>query len=174
MSRLRHNRDRGRVKSVGNIHSVQVLVSGKNGWARRLAAQALGELSDFGSVDLLVRTLMDREAAGHAAGALRQMGWQPESDRDKVHYFVAVGDRIGLQTMGPVATSVLMNDLTRSRGRYAPYAVAALLDTQGEAVVSQLVEVLFSSGLRSLSKAYSASGQPQLEEAAAAWQAANP
>jgi HEAT repeat protein len=150
------------------------LASGRSGLARRAAADALGAMTDYGSVDVLVRALMDSEASGHAARALRQLGWQPESDRDKVRYFVAVDDRIALEEMAATVRQVLMTDLLRQRGRYAAYALTALLDTQGEAVVPELAALLKTNGTRALANAYSASGQPQLVAAAAAWQAAHP
>ena len=105
-------------------------------WA---AAIALGGSGSAGAIPPLVESLRDKNRYTRygAAIALRQLGWTPETDAEKVYQLIALQDWDGIRRRGAAAAAPL-TDMYRADDPATRNAVSTLL---GQAGVSHSLEV---------------------------------
>lgn len=129
---------KGAIRALGQIGDkratdrlLRVLESNQDSEIRRTAIEAVRKLADKRAVPALVPLLRHWHISALAAAALRDLGWKPQSLRDRVYLHVANEDKGWLAAEWPAAREVLLSDLRDSDLEYgirknAAYALIAM------------------------------------------------
>ena len=117
---------KGAIKALGQIGDrratdrlLRALEWNKNPEIRITAIEAIRKLADQQAVPWLVPLLRHWRLNTPAAAALRDLGWEPHSLRDRVYLHVANRDGSSLAAEWPAAKEVLLSDLRDARLEFA-------------------------------------------------------
>jgi HEAT repeat protein len=140
------------------------------------AVAGLWALKDPRAVGPLANALKERnltqwKARREVGRMLTELGWKPQSDQDKVHYWVARADVGELNANWGMTKQVLFRDLSSLRDRvYAAYALIAIGNREA---VTELTSLLWGGGGKDLAVVFLNSGCESLEDAARRWASDN-
>jgi HEAT repeat protein len=170
---------------------------------RRSAAQALGALGDPKAIDPLLEALRDEDiyiwngasialtAIGNAcvpdlvkalgdwilgpraASILKDLGWQPSSDKERILFYVATRNRQALLQNWDIARKILVSEANHGSKRQAENAVCALIGIGREESLEDLAETIKVKGSTEMAAAFLKSGNTYLAEVARNWANAN-
>jgi HEAT repeat protein len=129
----------------------------------------LGEIGDPRAVKPLINYLTDWPFKSSAAKALEKMNWSPSNDRDRVHYWVALGRGTQIQEKWAMAKQVLMADVKSSKREEIDYGLYALISIGHRDSIAELVEAVNNQEGREMALAYLNCGEKTLEQAATDW-----
>jgi HEAT repeat protein len=189
----------GRLGARKALNPLIELLSDPDIFMQRSAAMALGYLRDPASVVPLVELLREEdsfvrsgaeialmnignEAIPHlyealgdwasgptVARLLHDMGWQPKSQEERVHYNVASRNRRALLEDWEETRQVLIDDANDGTGLKMETAVLALIGIGHESTMEELKSILESRGNARLAQAFHESGNVHLAEFARTW-----
>ncbi len=178
-------------------------LSDESDLVRRSAAQALGALGDPRAADALLLALRDEDiyiwngasialtAIGNAcvpdlvkalgdwilgpraASILRDLGWQPSSDEERILFYVATRNRQALLQNWDIARKILVSEANNGSNRQAENAVCALIGIGREESLEDLAEIIKAKGSTEMAAAFLKSGNTYLAEVARKWANAN-
>lgn len=156
----------GDVRAVGPLIAALTDVEIEVRW---WAVQALGKTNDKSAVPGLVAALPDCILSEAAANALQEIGWEPQSADDKVHYLVAKRDRLALAEMWPDAKRVLLKDVESNEYAVIENALQAFVSMGREEVIPELINVLAQKGTSAMAVVFLNCRNKQLRDAAREW-----
>jgi HEAT repeat protein len=136
---------------------------------RRGAAKALGEIGDKRAVDALVKNLADWSSNQTVIEALSRLEWQPGSDEDRIHTFVARRQGDELRTSWNLSKEILMNDILTDDYWHVENAVNAFMGIGKEEIIPVLERLLDTKGSKTMAEAYLNCGHSALGDAARLW-----
>jgi hypothetical protein len=131
--------------------------------------ETLGEMGDPKAIKPLSTYLTDWALKSDAGKALEKLNWQPENDRDRVRYWVALGRGKMLNEQWSMAKKVLMEDIKSNKRNLIDYALYAFITIGNQDVIPNLVDALHSQESKEMALAYLNCGQPTLEAAGNTW-----
>lgn len=136
---------------------------------RQQAAIALGDIGDQKAVNPLKKNLTDWFSNQNVAQALMKLNWQPESNEDSVHLFIAKRQGDKLVDKWEVTKKVLLDDVGSGNPNTITNALFTFISLGREEVVPTLIDKLNSQGNKEMALAYLNSGHAQLSTAAEDW-----
>jgi HEAT repeat protein len=145
---------------IGDKRAVEPLITAlgdKDSDVRKEAAYALGKVGDKKAIPALVLHLRDWYAGDHVADALDELGWQPTTDDEKIHYLVAKRKVNELKKMWDITKRVLLKDIESNSNDYrvmenAVYALLYIVKIQE--VIQKLIDILNKKGTKEMAKIY--------------------
>jgi HEAT repeat protein len=102
----------GSLKDIRAIKPlIHVLDTDRRAEVRWASALALGQIGSPLAIPALVKKLEDKDryVRRSAAQSLRQIGWQPESERDRAIILIALHDWEGVRSLGQAAAGPLQD-----------------------------------------------------------------
>ena len=102
----------------------------------------LGEIGGNAAVSTLVAALDDERISQEAIVALDKLNWHPVHWIDRIHYQIAKKETDTLLAQWDQTYGVLKNQLASGDKGSIEYAVYALIELKGEAIIPQLMEML--------------------------------
>jgi uncharacterized membrane-anchored protein YjiN (DUF445 family) len=157
---------------IGDKRAVEPLIAAlRDGDSdvREAAASALGEIGDKKAIPALVLHLRDWYAGDHVADALDELGWQPTTDEEKVHYLAAKRKVDELKQMWDITKRVLFKDIESNDYRVMKNAVHALLSIEKKGIIQELIDILNKKGTKEMAEIYLNCGCPELCKAVESW-----
>ena len=129
------------------VGSLSACLDGGDQSLRRSAARLLGMIGDTHASDRLVAALVDRspEVVRAAAGALTELGWQPDRSAAGAAYWASQGASDKCVEIGPAAIPSLIAAL-KDRHRLVRHAAVAALAGIGTPAVEPLIVALNDGG----------------------------
>ncbi len=140
---------------------------------RRLIARVLSAIGDVRAIPVLAAHLQDWEARYEIAGALRQLQWQPTTEKERIYFLLSGGSDDGIDAQWDAVEKVLLDDLENGDERAVSFALFTFIYLGREEYVPKLIEVLWKRGSRNLAEAYLNCGHDKLADAASKWAVAN-
>jgi HEAT repeat protein len=131
--------------------------------------ETLGEIGDPRAVKPLSEYLTDWAMKADAGKALEKLNWQPESDRERVRYWVALGRGAMLNEKWDMTKRVLMEDVKSSQRNLIDYALYSFITIGNKDVIPNLVDALHNQESKEMALAYLNCGEPTLEAAGTTW-----
>jgi HEAT repeat protein len=150
----------------------EALVSSLQDSNRRVRTEVARVLVHAGhrdAVDALAEALADWHAGKAIASALKELGWLPETDQQRVHLWVAMQQGDSLRFNWRRTKSVLLADIDSNSSLKVENALNVLVCIGNTEVLQELIDALARTDSQSLAEVFAHSGQPRLREAAAAW-----
>jgi len=114
----------------------------------------LGEIGDYAAVSTLLAMLRDRRISSEAAKALDIAKWKPVYPADRIHYLIARQETSTLLAEWDQTYKVLRHELLSGDKNASEYAVYALVELKGEAIIPKLMEILKGRGDNEIAHAY--------------------
>jgi HEAT repeat protein len=136
---------------------------------KMMIMETLGEIGDAKAVKPLSEYLTDWTMKSDAGKALEKLNWQPETDRDRVRYWIALGRGTMLNEQWDTTKRVLMEDVKSSQRNLIDYALYAFITIGNQDVIPNLVDALHNQESKEMALAYLNCGQPTLEAAGNTW-----
>ncbi|HEY9650085.1 MAG TPA: HEAT repeat domain-containing protein [Coleofasciculaceae cyanobacterium] len=136
---------------------------------RQQAAIALGDIGEQKAVNPLKKNLTDWFSNQDVAQALMKLNWQPESNEDSVHLFIAKRQGDKLVDQWEVTKKILLDDVGSGNPNTITNALFTFISLGREEVVPTLIDKLNSQGNKEMALAYLNSGHTQLSTAAEDW-----
>ncbi|HOY10399.1 MAG TPA: HEAT repeat domain-containing protein, partial [Candidatus Omnitrophota bacterium] len=140
---------------------------------RQLIARAIAVIGDARAIPVLAAHLQDWEARYEIAGALRQLQWQPTTEKERIYFLLSGGSDDGINAQWGAVEKVLMDDLDNGDERAVRFALYTFIYLGREEYVPKLIEVLWERDSSKLAEAYLNCGHDKLAEAASKWALAN-
>lgn len=140
---------------------------------RQLIARTLTVIGDARAIPVLAAHLQDWEARYEIAGALRQLQWQPTTEKERIYFLLSGGSDDGINAQWGAVEKVLMDDLDNGDERAVRFALYTFICLGREEYVPKLIEVLWERDSSKLAEAYLNCGHDKLAEAARKWALAN-
>ena len=133
------------------------------------AAEALGQIGNPRAIKPLVANLTDWEFGPKVAKALTKLKWKPESDQDKIHFWVALRKGDELRQNWSTTKQVLVNDVASGDSRKIEYGLNTFVSIGNREILPTLIKLLNERGNIKMVNAYLNCGEPTLEKAARDW-----
>ncbi len=114
----------------------------------------LGEIGDYAAVGTLLTALRDWRISYEAAKALDIAKWKPVYAADRIHYLIARQETRTLLAEWDQTYKVLRYELLSGDKSATEYAVYALVELKGEAVIPKLMEMLKARGDNDMARAF--------------------
>lgn len=140
---------------------------------RDSTAEVLGDMGTAKAVEPLKPYLLDWNFGPNAGAALEKLDWQPESDTDKVHFWVALRRGDDLRNNWETTQEVLLNDVKSGKPDVIEYGLYSLIGIGNPDAIASLTDLLKKQGNKTLALAYLNCGEDTLEKAAEDWANAN-
>jgi len=134
------------------------------------SVDALGKIGDKRAVPELVTFLVEHKYYSYSSDvsdALEQLEWKPESEEERVSFFVAKGDRDELQRIWDQTKRVLLRDLESPEYMFGP--IRTFISLGNEEIIPILIEELDIHGNENMAELYLNCGHATLESAAYSW-----
>ena len=134
----------GRLRCEAGVPGLEKCIKDPDIDVRMAAIKGLKILKSPKSAPVLVEALYDNapEVAGHAAAALRQLGWEPSTGKDAAAWRVALGEFDAAVAYGPEAVEPLVRITKHAPFHLCIRAIEALPRTGDPQVVKPLLECL--------------------------------
>jgi HEAT repeat protein len=134
----------GKFRNAKAVEPLMQMLSDPEAEARVLAAEILGQLGDVRAVNNLVISLRDEDTMvrTRASRSLERLGWEPETNTDRVLKVTATGNMNDLAGLGPAAIQPLVEILRTGPPDKQMAAVKALAQIEDPRVVAPLLEAL--------------------------------
>lgn len=136
--------------------------------SRQRAISVLGQIRDPRSASRLAQLLRTRDAGPAAASALRAMSWQPQTDVERVDWWIATRNRGELTRQYSLARDVLVGSIARQPTLDVD-SIQALIAIGHPDSVPELVALLNRRGEEGLASLYLNCGNKTLSDAGASW-----
>jgi HEAT repeat protein len=157
--------------------AVDALIAALNGddsWVHRDAATALGKIGDKRVIPPLVTFLQEPASkysisGASAAIALEKLEWKPESEEERVNFFVAKEDGDELQRIWDQTKRVLLEDLESTDESLMKDSVSTFISIGNEEIIPILIDELNAIGNKEMAEIYLNCGHATLESAAENW-----
>jgi len=157
---------------IGDASAVEALIAVLEDGSYNLqscAIVALGEIGDKKAISPLVDCLMDYSTSEELACALEQIGWQPESEEERVRFYVAKEDSDELLDIWDQTKRVLLNDIQTEDDTCVKYALRVFVALGNEEILPILIANLNGSDNKGIAEIYLNCGHDELETAARQW-----
>jgi HEAT repeat protein len=133
------------------------------------AAEALGKIGDRKAIPFLVSALPNWENARSYSISLKSMNWQPITDDEQIHWWIAIRDTSELISHWNQTKRVLLDDLNSTDFLRNEYAVYAFISFGSADVKVQLINILNTKGNKKMAETFLNSGDNSLSEIAKTW-----
>ncbi len=140
-----------------------------NGVTRINAASALGDIGDPTAIAPLVANLTDWTSSPMVGVALKKLHWQPESESNKIHFLVALGDADELRKNWQTVKNILLKDVESADYQTIQYGLYSFISIGNQDAIAALVQSLNQKGNKNMALAYLNCGEPTLEKVAKDW-----
>jgi len=156
---------------IGDERAVEPLITMLHTENAGIAAEALGRIGDPRAIGPLCGKLTDWRANDRTVRALERLSWQPENERQEVHYRCIKRDVDWLTDPQnwDRARDILISDVASGRPDRVEFAVAALAGIGRDNVVDDLVRLIQTRGTVTMANAYFRCNQRKLQAAARSW-----
>ncbi len=159
----------GRIGDRRAVEPLLAALKSNNVVIRYLAAEALGRIGDHRAIGPLVAELTDWQIQHRVATTLKDLGWTPQTEDDRIYYLVAKGKKEDLIPKQEDIRAILLKDLRSSNPKQIEYAVFNFIDLEGKRAYKRLSEYLNKDGDCSAAEVFLNSGQKELVETAERW-----
>jgi uncharacterized membrane-anchored protein YjiN (DUF445 family) len=133
--------------------------------------KALGQIGNQRAISALVAELQSRDTAQAATDALDELGWSPQSSKDKVHFLVAKKDGNALREIWDKTKSILLKDIKSKEDKIVKNALCAFVAIGKQEITKELIDTLNAKGDKTIAKIYHNCGNKKLSSAAQNWAA---
>jgi HEAT repeats len=133
------------------------------------AIQALGKLGDKGAVQPLVELLPNWGFKYELGGALKKLDWKPESDVERVYFWICNKNEIELLKHFEMTKQVLLADAQSGDARKLDNALYTFIGLGREESISDLIKILYASGTKEMAETLINCGHKGLSDAARGW-----
>jgi hypothetical protein len=116
----------------------------------------------------LTKILKDRYDV-NVAIALGQLDWEPVTEEEKIAYFIAIKDEVGLHANWAVTKRVLLVNANSGDPYKVDIAVRVIMGLGQEDGVDVLINILDNHGTKKIAEMYLNCGHPRLADAAGDW-----
>jgi HEAT repeat protein len=134
-----------------------------------IVMETLGGIGDPKAVKPLSEYLTDWAMKSDAGKALEKLNWQPESDRERVRYWIALGRGAMLNEKWDTTKRVLLEDIKSTKRNLIDYGLYAFITIGNQDVIPSLVDALHNQESQEMALAYLNCGEPTLEAAGTNW-----
>jgi HEAT repeat protein len=141
----------------------------KDKYVRQGAVEALGQIKDARAVEPLVLKLTDWELKESAWNAIKQISWQPRTDAERIHAWVASQKTTELNSQWTLTCAVLLKDVESGNREIIEYALYTFIALGKKEIIPSLVETLNIKGDKTMAEAYLNCGCTELKDAAVKW-----
>jgi HEAT repeat protein len=136
---------------------------------KSVVIETLGEIRDPRAIEPLFEYLTDWVMKSDAGMALAKLNWQPQTDRERVYYWVALEQGAMLNEHWAVTKQVLMADVKSGQRYLIDYALYAFITIGNQDVIPALVDALHAQENQEMALAYLNCGESTLEAAGETW-----
>ena len=136
---------------------------------RLSVADALGEIGDKRAINPLIENLTDRDSNERVAKILSNMGWKPQTDRDRIHLLVVQHKGEELKKDWNLTKDVLLKDVVSHYSWTIENALYAFIAIGKREIIPVLIETLNRAGNVTMAEAYLNCGNGELDSAAREW-----
>ncbi len=133
------------------------------------ATSALADIADPKAIPALVENLTDPFTAPMVGVALERVKYEPATDADRIHYWIANKKGEDLRQNWQMTKSVLLQDLETGDPGKIDYAVMSFIRIGEPNTIETLTQFLQEKGSKDLALAYLNCGQEQLSKAGEDW-----
>ncbi len=134
-----------------------------------LGVAVLGVIGKEDAIAPLTAKLTDWEVAPAAGTSLKQLGWEPTKDREKVLMWLAARDKAQLTANWDTTKTVLLSEAGSGNVDAVANALYGFLGIGNASVIPDLKQNLNARGNKDIALVYLNCGQPELEAAAQDW-----
>jgi HEAT repeat protein len=136
---------------------------------REEAARALGKIGDKRATGALAAHLSECSIKTSVASSLIQLGWQPQTDRERTYLRLAQSNWNEISANWPLSRKILLNDLKSGDQTAVENAAYAFIAMGTEDVLGDLAAALINRGADMMAYLFNNCGHPQLMKAAIQW-----
>ena len=162
----------GRLGDARGIGPLIEALQDKDFYIRDGASIALTNIGDP-AIPELVQSLPNWTAGPAAAKILKDLGWQPSTDKERIWTYVAERNGRSLLDDWETAKRVFLDSLKSGNNQEVLNAVYALIGIGRDEMIGELVDVLEEKGGVAIARAYLHSGNDLLQAAARDWSLRN-
>jgi HEAT repeat protein len=136
---------------------------------RRSAVDTLGKLGDKTAVPHLVAALPDWSLGSAIINALKQLRWEPGTERERLYSSIGARDKEALVMDWERNKRLLIEDAESGDARKVENAIYTMISMGRHDLVAELVKILDTSEDPSLCEVYLSCGHPALCNAGKQW-----
>lgn len=159
----------GEIKDLRAVDPLIAALKDENSSVRANAAIALASIGDQSAIPSLIASMPDWNAGKAIASALKQFNWQPQTEAEKVHAWISMGQHEQLIAEWEQARRILLEDVQKHDKIKTQAAVYTFINEGDVEVIPDLVEILMRSDDMGMAGIYLNCGHSQLEDAARKW-----
>jgi HEAT repeat protein len=158
----------GRIGDARGIGTLIEALQGDDSYIRDGASIALANIGDP-AIPELVQSLPNWAAGPAAAKILKDLGWQPSTDKERIWTYVAERNGRSLLDDWETAKRVFRDSLKSGNNQEVLSAVYALIGIGRDEMTGELVNTLQEKGTVTIAEAYMNCGNDVLRNAARDW-----
>ncbi|MBI3797414.1 MAG: HEAT repeat domain-containing protein [Deltaproteobacteria bacterium] len=136
---------------------------------RENAIFALRDIGDKRAITPLLQYLTDWSVSKATAEALIGLGWEPQSERDRIRLLVAQRKGQDLRGRWELTKKVLLNEVETEDYRVIENALFAFIGIGRAEILPELVKKLEAKGNKTMAEAFLNCGHPELNKVARRW-----
>ena len=167
----------GKIKDARAVEPLIAALKDEYSYVQRKAVGALGNIG----IPSMIKALKDPKRAVNtlketlvywdfpAAEMLSSLGWIPESDSDRIHFWVGLRNSEKLKENWNTTKDVLLKDVKSYNCLTIENALYAFVAIGKEEIIPKLIETLNEKGDKAMAEAYLNCGHSGLAEAAREW-----
>ncbi|MGD0078568.1 MAG: HEAT repeat domain-containing protein [Sedimentisphaerales bacterium] len=156
----------GDAKAVGPLIAC---LKDENVDVRRSATEVLGKLGDERAVEPLKTALPDWETNEAIGNALEKLSWQPQTEKEKIYFWICKKDKKSLLEHWEQAETILMEDVSSGEGRKVENTVFTAISLGKDEMIDRLIQMLEQRGHKGMAEVYLNCGNSRLSQASRKW-----
>jgi hypothetical protein len=159
------------LSAMGAPTAIPVIPSLKdeNAMVRRNAATVLAETGNQQAIQPLVANLTDWYSCDVVGKALTKLKWQPRTEAEKVHLWVALRQSNQLKQNSAQTRKTLLQDVQSEEIGKIEYGIYTFISLGDRSILPTLTQLLTNKGNRNMAQVYLNSGEASLEKAGKDW-----
>jgi hypothetical protein len=152
-----------------HVKAIATALESNDAQVRRKAVRYFRKVGSSLDIHLLVPSLQNWQFSDEAIDTLKQFGWNPTNDEDKIHYFVAKREGKVLKENWNVTKSVLLKDVESDCYSTVENALYAFTAIGRDEIIPVLIDKLNNRGNKTMAEAFLNCGNSSLVNAATEW-----
>ena len=134
---------------------------------------ALGGMGDKEVIPVLIPHLQNWSLGPATAYSLKRLGWNPTSEKEKVHFFVASRNKENLLAMWDKSREILFEEVESPDYPIIENALFAFVGIGKQEIIADLITAISKKGTKVMAEAFLNCGNPDLRAAAESWAASH-
>jgi HEAT repeats len=145
------------------------LLKDKDANVRAEMANVLGKIGDKSTVNPLLENLTDWYSNVNVIEALSKLGWEPQSDEERVHFLVAKREGLTLRENWSLTKTVLLKDVQSPKYHTIENALFAFIGIGNTEILPELIKTMNTKGNKIMAEAFLNCHHPELDITARDW-----